>query len=68
MHAEGSDLELAVGRQPRQRRVRFRMPAGHNSGEDVGGECEDRLERRIQDLEAFVTALRDGLLNSEAER
>ncbi|KAK2648086.1 hypothetical protein Ddye_015575 [Dipteronia dyeriana] len=46
MHSKGSKPELAGGRQSRQIRVRFRMPAyiaGHNSGEEVRGEREDRL-------------------------
>ncbi|KAK3224686.1 hypothetical protein Dsin_004548 [Dipteronia sinensis] len=67
-NTEGLDPEF-VGRSPlRRKQVRFVMPGGVHSREDIGGHRQDRLERKIQDVMDAVAALWEDLRKSDQER
>ncbi|KAK3211408.1 hypothetical protein Dsin_016114 [Dipteronia sinensis] len=65
---EGSDPEFVAGSPLRRRQVRFVMPGGVHSREEVGGHRQDRLEQKIQDVMDAVAALREDLRKSDQER
>ncbi|KAK3185015.1 hypothetical protein Dsin_032301 [Dipteronia sinensis] len=64
---EGSDPEFVARSPLRRRQVRFVMPGGVHSREDVGGHRQDRLELKIQDVMDAVAALREDLRKSDQE-
>ncbi|KAK3225082.1 hypothetical protein Dsin_004944 [Dipteronia sinensis] len=68
LDTEGSNPEFVAGSPLRHRHVRFAMLGGVHSREEVGGHCQDRLERKIQDVMDAAAALLEDLRKSDQER